>query len=731
VGAIVEEVITRESQWAVPGSAEGEAHAARLLAGLARRIAASLNLQETLQLVVQSVGQLGFDCAAMNLAQPGGMFEVVAIVGPDDAVRSLLGTRATMETWLSLLDSCEQWGDLRFLDHRADQRLVTSIPGWVPPIEPSDDPGAWHPDDSLFAPLYAPDGSLIGVLSVDMPAGGHRPDAPQRRLLEEFAIHAALAIEHARVHTLMADSEQLFRAMFDRSPIAIALQTEDHRIIGVNTACEKLLDRAAGDLVGHLVPEFSVPPPGPRRRAADAASDPRGPHEIHFTRPDGTEVWGRVSSTLLAPQARGGPRVVLTQIEDITQLRTIQAQFAYDATHDRLTGLANRALVVDQLKEALDECLEDGQGSSGNGGRVAVLFCDLDHFKAINDTLGHAAGDQLLAEVGRRLARTAREQDIVGRLGGDEFVMICRCLHEPAEAGRLAERVMRAVQQPVLLGRQTVMPSLSLGLALSAADDDADTVLGEADRALYAAKAAGRGQWRLAQPGDRLNPAGDGGAERVARAVEAERDAADLDGPAEAADRADWAVVHGRVEGAGQRQLEPRLVILGRARREPVGHPGQRHPRHAAVSGPGPAGDRGDRRGRHQVPGRVVKDRQRPPVRRAGGRPGAARQGHAGAVLHQGVEAAPALPRPGPAVGVQRDLDESGRDGPPGCGVKPQSVKRARSQAVDEHVRPGQQFREPGPAVGGLQVEHRAALAQGEVAAADAVGLVVVRRVDP
>jgi diguanylate cyclase (GGDEF)-like protein/PAS domain S-box-containing protein len=494
----VKDTVTQISQPAAPGLAAGEAQAARLLAGLARRIAASLDLQETLQLVVQSVGQLGFGCAAMNLLQPGDMFEVVAIVGPDDATRSLLGTRATMATWLSLLDSCEPWGDLRFLDHRADQRIVTSIPGWLPPMEPSDDPGAWHPEDNLLAPLHAPDGSLIGVLSVDMPAGGRRPDGPRCRLLEQFAIHAALAIEHARAHTLMADSEQLFRAMFDRSPIAIALRSEDHRITRVNAACEKLLGRAAGDLVGHPAPELSTPPPGPRRRAADTTADPYGPHEIHFTRPDGTEVYGRVSSTPLAPQARGGPRLVLTQIEDITQLRTIQAQLAYEATHDRLTGLANQALVLDQLNQALDECQEHGQGSSGNGGRMAVLFCDLDRFKEINDTLGHAAGDQLLAEVARRLAQTAREQDIVGRLGGDEFVMICRLMQEPDEAGHLAERVMQAVQQPVLLGSQLVVPSLSVGVALSAPGDDADAVLAEADQALYAAKAAGRSQWRLA-----------------------------------------------------------------------------------------------------------------------------------------------------------------------------------------------------------------------------------------
>jgi diguanylate cyclase (GGDEF)-like protein/PAS domain S-box-containing protein len=494
----VKDVVTQVSQSPAPGLAGGEAHAARLLTKLARRIAASLDLQETLQLVVQSVGQLGFSCAAMNLLQSDDMFEVVAIFGPDDSIRSLLHTCATLETWLSLLDTCEQWGDLRFLDHRADQELVSSIPGWIPPIEPSEDPGAWHPDDSLFAPLYAPDGSLIGVLSVDMPTGGRRPDAAQCRLLEQFAIHAALAIEHARVHTLMADSEQMFRAMFDRSPIAIALQSEDHCILQVNAACEKLLGRSAGELVGYPAAELAVPPPRPRRRIVDITADPYGPYEIHFTRPDGSEVWARVNSTLLASQTHGGPWVVLTQIEDITQLRTIQAQFAYEATHDRLTGLANRAMVVDQLDEALDECHEEGEGSSGGGGRVAVLFCDLDHFKDINDTFGHAAGDQLLAEVARRLASASREQDIVGRLGGDEFVVICCLMREPDEAGRLADRLIEAVQQPVLLGSQLVIPSLSVGIALSAPGDHAGAVLAKADQALYAAKAAGRSQWRLA-----------------------------------------------------------------------------------------------------------------------------------------------------------------------------------------------------------------------------------------
>jgi diguanylate cyclase (GGDEF)-like protein/PAS domain S-box-containing protein len=480
-----------------PVQATTDGPAAQLLAELARRIASSLELRQTLQYVVQAVvDQLGFGCAVMNLVRSGDMCEVVAIAGPEEAARALLGTRASVESWHRLLASCESWGDLRFLDHRSDQGPARPIPGWTPPIEPSDLPEAWHPDDMLLAPLHAPDGALIGVLSIDMPVDGRRPDSQRRQLLEQFAVHAALAIENSRVHTLVADSEQLFRAMFDRSPIAIALLTEDQRITKVNTACEQLLGRAAADLLGHRAPELSRPNSVRGRRSTDPAVGTHDQYEIHFTRPDGNEIWGRVNSTLLAAETGDGPSghgpsLILTQIEDITMLRTIQANFAHAATHDRLTGLANRALVLDRLAAALS-------GSRQGDGRVAVLYCDLDHFKEVNDTLGHAAGDQLLVEVGRRLQRAAREQDTVGRLGGDEFVMISRQVRTSAEAARLAVRVMRAVQQPVNLCGQPALPSLSMGVALAMPQDSSDFVLATADRAMYEAKAAGRGRWHLA-----------------------------------------------------------------------------------------------------------------------------------------------------------------------------------------------------------------------------------------
>jgi diguanylate cyclase (GGDEF)-like protein/PAS domain S-box-containing protein len=458
-----------------------DTQAAELLAQLARRITASLDLRETLQVVAQAVvDQLGFGAAVVNLVQPGDICERAAVAGPDELAQALLGTRAPMADFRRLLAGCEPWGELRFLDHRNDPELSQSVAGWTPPGPPSQDDDAWHPEDILLAPLYAPGRVLIGVLSVDIPADGRRPDAARRRLLEQFAGHAALAIEHSRVHTLVADSEQLFRTVFDCSPIAIALMTADQEITRVNEACERLLGRSAVDLVGH---------PANQLRPDDTDDDDQ--YEVHFTRPDGSEVWGRVNRTSLAAGVRAGPHLVLTQIEDITLLRTMQAQSAHAATHDQLTGLPNRALVLDRLTEVLVDAEKSER-------RVAVLFCDVDHFKEINDTLGHAAGDQLLTEIGRNLASTARHRDIVGRFGGDEFVLVAYPIPTEAKATALAERVMRTVRRPVELSGEPVVASMSIGVALSGRLETADSLLAAADQALYLAKAGGRGQWQLA-----------------------------------------------------------------------------------------------------------------------------------------------------------------------------------------------------------------------------------------
>jgi diguanylate cyclase (GGDEF)-like protein len=132
------------------------------------------------------------------------------------------------------------------------------------------------------------------------------------------------------------------------------------------------------------------------------------------------------------------------------------------------------------------------------GGRIAVLFCDVDHFKQVNDTLGHAAGDRLLVVIARGIKAAVRAEDTVGRIGGDEFVVIAYPVYGRSEAESLAERVMKQAGQAANLDGGKVPPSLSIGVALSAPGDSPDTLLAAADQALYRAKTAGRSQWELA-----------------------------------------------------------------------------------------------------------------------------------------------------------------------------------------------------------------------------------------
>lgn len=151
------------------------------------------------------------------------------------------------------------------------------------------------------------------------------------------------------------------------------------------------------------------------------------------------------------------------------------------ALHDALTGLPNRLLLQDRLVHALARARRDGT-------RIAVLLLDLDGFKAINDTLGHQAGDLALRTVAERLATAARASDTVARLGGDEFVVVCDDLPDATHAHRAAERLQVAVAEPMLLEGRPWRLGVSVGLALAAGDVDATRLLQEADRAMYAVK---------------------------------------------------------------------------------------------------------------------------------------------------------------------------------------------------------------------------------------------------
>jgi diguanylate cyclase (GGDEF)-like protein len=179
--------------------------------------------------------------------------------------------------------------------------------------------------------------------------------------------------------------------------------------------------------------------------------------------------------------------------EDITERRRAEAKISYLARHDVLTGLPNRASVVDRLRQAL--------AAAGRGQGFALLFLDLDRFKAVNDTMGHAAGDALLQDVGRRLRAVVRECDMVARLGGDEFVVLLTEVQAPEGAAIVAERIIEAVSLPYLILGNEVRIGVSIGIDLALdARMSPDELLKNADMALYISKGAGRGTFRFFEP---------------------------------------------------------------------------------------------------------------------------------------------------------------------------------------------------------------------------------------
>jgi len=199
---------------------------------------------------------------------------------------------------------------------------------------------------------------------------------------------------------------------------------------------------------------------------------------------------GRTVSVLNHPMAGGG--WVATH-EDITERRRAEKQIAHMARHDALTDLPNRVLLRDRLAHAVAELPRDR--------RLAVLYLDLDHFKGVNDTLGHQVGDELLKTVATRLRDCVRESDTVARVGGDEFAIIHTGVEQPNDAAMLARRICEAVKEPCELHGHAVIVDTSIGIALAPGDgSDPTELLKNADMALYRAKADGRGTYRFFEP---------------------------------------------------------------------------------------------------------------------------------------------------------------------------------------------------------------------------------------
>jgi diguanylate cyclase (GGDEF)-like protein/PAS domain S-box-containing protein len=293
----------------------------------------------------------------------------------------------------------------------------------------------------------------------------------------------------------MKGSEARFRAVFDDSAIGIALLDASLAIADTNTAFERFLGFARGELQGRRTLDFApageADITGEMLRDVAAGKRESAAAEVRFVRSDGQIAWG----SLTVSRAEGEQdRRFIVMVQDVTERKTLEAELLHQAFHDPLTELANRALFRDRVDHALAR-------NSRESERIAVLFLDLDNFKAVNDTQGHAAGDELLEIVAARLLNATRGCDTVARLGGDEFAVLLEHVHAGDGAEVVAERIASGLRNPVeTASGRTVAVSASIGIAVSRAGDGTEELLRNADVAMYAAKSRARGRWVLYDP---------------------------------------------------------------------------------------------------------------------------------------------------------------------------------------------------------------------------------------
>lgn len=328
----------------------------------------------------------------------------------------------------------------------------------------------------------------------------HRINAEQERTIarrtgELAVLNRHLAAEAAKQRDSarqLAASEARYRAIFEHAAEGIMVTDADGRIVQVNPAFCTITGYEAGEVVGYS-PAFMRS--GRHDEAFYADMRARLAHEGSWQ----GEIWNRrksgdlyvqwMSVTRIGDAAR--PEGYVSTLTDITQRKQAEERIRYRADHDALTGLPNRDLFADRLNSTQT-------GAVRHGHRFALLAIDLDHFKAVNDRLGHLAGDALLVETAARLLACVRESDTVARLGGDEFAVILTEIAGPGDAEEVAGRICVALARPFMLAEGEARVSTSIGIAFGpAADADLETLRRRADRALYAAKAGGRGRFRV------------------------------------------------------------------------------------------------------------------------------------------------------------------------------------------------------------------------------------------
>nr|WP_229223825.1 EAL domain-containing protein [Duganella sp. sic0402] len=423
---------------------------------------------------------------------------------------------ASMRGWQWAMSHQEQMADiiLSKYSRRSDrQHLLYEARQMVPLVQPVlVEIGYMNPDRwQHIADVYAGLGMLPKGASFDgfmyRLDSGHTSLAWLYRALGGVAlllvlgaaIHfSRLAHERKRALETIRTGEQRFRTMFEAAPLGIALiDSVSHEYRDINPRYQEILGRSQHELRALRWLEVGHPDDIVQIKAQMALLNARQISSFkalsRLFRPDGGVVWIDVSVNAIEAEAGSHPHH-LCMIEDVTAKKQSEQLIWQQANFDALTQLPNRRMFLDRLAHDLLKSQRDKS-------HLAILFIDLDHFKEVNDTLGHHQGDVLLVDAARRISACVRKSDTVARLGGDEFTVILCELETPDHVERIAQDILSSLLQPFALGQEQAFVSASIGITLYPDDAlDIDDLLKHADQAMYAAKGAGRNRYSYFTP---------------------------------------------------------------------------------------------------------------------------------------------------------------------------------------------------------------------------------------
>ena len=278
---------------------------------------------------------------------------------------------------------------------------------------------------------------------------------------------------------------QRYRDLFERVPVGMYRTTPEGRFLDVNAAFVEMFGLDSPEELANISASTLYADPGDRAVFRDTVDGAGVARRVEFRarRPDGSLFWVR-DSALLVRDSVGTPLYYEGILEDVTEHKHREQKLEHRASVDALTGLANRAVLIEELEQALSGATADQP--------VALLFVDLDDFKQVNDRFGHATGDTLLADAGHRLREATRGQDTTARFGGDEFAVVLERPADHAVAESVARRIAAAFREPFDVAGEQVVIGASIGIAIAKRPVPSAELIEQADNAMYRAKSVDR-----------------------------------------------------------------------------------------------------------------------------------------------------------------------------------------------------------------------------------------------